>query len=210
MLYELRRYDVAAGKLPALIDRFGNFTVQKWKQFGIRLIGFWTPLMGEKSSQVVYMWGWETYEERARKLAPWRSDPERIKVWAESEKNGPLVNRVYNQLMEPTAYSQLDRGEAYGPDASTRNPYMFELREYQAMPQKIAMIGQYAFAGAGAVITRDVPDYALVVGNPARVQGWMCACGVKLKFSPAGEEERAECGACGCRYSKRGGQVAPV
>ena len=71
-------------------------------------------------------------------------------------------------------------------------------------------IGQYAFAGAGAVITRDVPDYALVVGNPARVQGWMCACGVKLKFSPAGEEERAECGACGCRYSKRGGQVAPV
>jgi len=140
MLYELRRYDVAAGKLPALIDRFGNFTVQKWKQFGIRLIGFWTPLMGEKSNQVVYMWGWETYEERAKKLGPWRSDPERIKVWAESEKNGPLVKRVYNQLMEPTSYSQLERGEAYGPDAATRNPYIFELREYQAMPQKITNI----------------------------------------------------------------------
>ena len=140
MLYELRRYDVAAGKLPALIDRFGSFTVPKWKQFGIRLIGFWTPMMGEKSNQVVYMWGWETYEERAKKLGPWRADPERITKWAETEKDGPLVNRVYNQLMEPTAYSQLDKGEAYGPDASTRSPYIFELREYQAMPQKITNI----------------------------------------------------------------------
>src|SRR4029078_492936 len=41
-------------------------------------------------------------------------------------------------------------------------------------------IGQYAFAGAGAVLTKDVPDYALVIGNPARITGWMCECGVKL------------------------------
>ncbi len=137
MLYELRRYDVAPGKLPALLDRFGNFTVHKWKQFGFRLIGFWTPMLGEKSNQVVYIWGWESYEERTQKNAVWRVDPERAKVWAETEKDGPLVNRVYNQLMEPTTYSQLDKGEAYGPDASTRAPYFFELREYQAMPQKI-------------------------------------------------------------------------
>ncbi|PYR04221.1 MAG: N-acetyltransferase, partial [Acidobacteria bacterium] len=38
-------------------------------------------------------------------------------------------------------------------------------------------IGCYAFVGAGSVVTRDVPDYALVVGNPARVVGWMCECG---------------------------------
>ena len=140
MLYELRRYEVIPGKLPALLDRFGNFTVKKWKDFGIRLVGFWTPLMGEKSNQVVYIWGWETFEERGMKLAPWRADPERQKVWAESEKNGPLVRRVYNQLMQPTVYSQLDKGEAYGPDASTRDPYLFELREYQATPGKIANI----------------------------------------------------------------------
>jgi len=140
MLYELRRYDVAPGKLPALLERFGGFTVNKWKEYGFRLIGFWTPMLGEKSNQVVYIWGWESVEERARKNAQWRNDPERAKVWAESEKEGPLVNRVYNQLMEPTAYSQLDKGEAYGPDAATRTPYFFELREYQAMPQKIQNI----------------------------------------------------------------------
>ena len=140
MLYELRRYDVMPGKLPALVDRFGSFTVQKWKEYGFRLIGFWTPLMGEKSNQVTYIWGWESYEERTKKMAPWRADPERAKKWAETEANGPLVKRVYNQLMEPTSYSQLDRGEAYGPDASTRKPYFFELREYQATPGKIQNI----------------------------------------------------------------------
>ena len=44
MLYELRRYDVAATKLPALLDRFGSFTVNKWKEHGFRLIGFWLPI----------------------------------------------------------------------------------------------------------------------------------------------------------------------
>ena len=43
-------------------------------------------------------------------------------------------------------------------------------------------IGRYAFIGAGAVITRDVPDYALVVGNPGRQIGWMSEHGHKLKF----------------------------
>ena len=104
MLYELRRYDVAATKLPALIDRFGSFTVHKWKEYGFRLMGIWTPVVGEKSNQVVYIWGWESYEERTKKNAAWRADPERAKKWAETEKDGPLVNRVYNQLMEPTTY----------------------------------------------------------------------------------------------------------
>jgi UDP-2-acetamido-3-amino-2,3-dideoxy-glucuronate N-acetyltransferase len=47
-------------------------------------------------------------------------------------------------------------------------------------------IGMYAFIGAGAVVTRHVPDYALVVGNPAKQTGWMSEYGHKLKFSNDG------------------------
>jgi UDP-2-acetamido-3-amino-2,3-dideoxy-glucuronate N-acetyltransferase len=71
-------------------------------------------------------------------------------------------------------------------------------------------VGRYSFAGAGAVLTRDVPDYALMVGNPARINGWMCACGIKLKMVPDGDHEKAQCEACGTRYVKRGTLVSPA
>jgi len=57
-------------------------------------------------------------------------------------------------------------------------------------------IGKYAFIGAGAVVTKDVPDYALIYGNPARVRGWICECGEKLKF----EDDIATCARCSRPY----------
>jgi UDP-2-acetamido-3-amino-2,3-dideoxy-glucuronate N-acetyltransferase len=58
-------------------------------------------------------------------------------------------------------------------------------------------IGRYAFVGAGAVVTTNVPDHALVYGNPARIQGWVCQCGEKLDLR-YGET----CRSCGEVYSK--------
>ena len=64
-------------------------------------------------------------------------------------------------------------------------------------------IGEYAFVGAGSVVTRDVPDFALVVGNPARRTGWMCRCGLKLRA----DEDHCECGTCGARYTLAGDRL---
>jgi len=58
-------------------------------------------------------------------------------------------------------------------------------------------IGKYAFIGAGAVITRDVPDYALMYGNPARQHGWSCQCGVKLDL----QGHDASCRSCDAEYT---------
>jgi UDP-2-acetamido-3-amino-2,3-dideoxy-glucuronate N-acetyltransferase len=69
-------------------------------------------------------------------------------------------------------------------------------------------IGRYAFVGAGAVVTRHIPDYALVVGNPGRVTGWVCACGVKLAAGSR-PPDQATCAACGTQYRGEGGALAP-
>lgn len=60
-------------------------------------------------------------------------------------------------------------------------------------------IGKYAFIGAGAVVTHNIPDYALAVGNPARVIGYVCYCGEKLIFNI---DNNALCH-CGKRYIKK-------
>jgi UDP-2-acetamido-3-amino-2,3-dideoxy-glucuronate N-acetyltransferase len=64
-------------------------------------------------------------------------------------------------------------------------------------------LGRYCFIGAGAVVTKDVKDFALVVGNPARLIGWMCRCGERLRL----DRQAGACARCGSRYEERDGEL---
>jgi UDP-2-acetamido-3-amino-2,3-dideoxy-glucuronate N-acetyltransferase len=57
-------------------------------------------------------------------------------------------------------------------------------------------LGQYCFIGAGALVNKNIPDYALVVGNPAKQIGWSCECGERLS-------DDLECISCGKRFEKK-------
>ena len=67
-------------------------------------------------------------------------------------------------------------------------------------------IGKWAMIGAGAVVTKNIPDYALAVGIPAKIIGWFCECGNKLEFQP----EKAICQICSRKYEKKGEVVREI
>jgi UDP-2-acetamido-3-amino-2,3-dideoxy-glucuronate N-acetyltransferase len=67
-------------------------------------------------------------------------------------------------------------------------------------------IGEFALIGAGAVVTRNVPPYALVMGNPGALRGWVCACGSRLVF----EGRDVDCPECGRPYRHEHSVVRPL
>jgi UDP-2-acetamido-3-amino-2,3-dideoxy-glucuronate N-acetyltransferase len=67
-------------------------------------------------------------------------------------------------------------------------------------------IGRYAFIGAGSVVTKDVPNYAMVYGNPARIQGWVCECGIKLQQNG----DSYTCPGCGKSYRLEDDKCTPL
>lgn len=106
MIYELRIYDAVVGKLPALNERFAKITLGYFEKYNIKVVGFWTDEVG-LSNRLTYMLAFESEGQRETAWTAFRADADRLKAFAETEKDGPLVARVTNTLMRPTAYSPM-------------------------------------------------------------------------------------------------------
>ena len=107
MLYELRVYQPVPGRMPALLARFRDQTVAIWEKHGIRAVGFWTTLIGESSSELTYMLAWESLADREARWTAFQNDPAWHKARDDSERDGPIVARISNQILRPTAFSAL-------------------------------------------------------------------------------------------------------
>jgi hypothetical protein len=106
MIYEWRVYEILPGRMANINNRFANITLKLFQKHGIKVIGFWEAIVGT-SNTLYYMIAFENMAHREKAFNAFASDPEWIKARAESEKDGPIVSRVYNMLLRPTPYSPL-------------------------------------------------------------------------------------------------------
>jgi len=113
---------------------------------------------------------------------------------------GPSM--VFTNVMNPRSAYPRDRQSGFLPTLVKRGATIGA----NATVVCGVTIGEHAFIGAGSVVTRDVPPYAIVYGVPARQHGWMCECGEQLEFV----EGRARCPKSGHEYALEAGVVKPV
>ena len=106
MFYELRVYEIAPLRMKDIHDRFTNHAMKIWERIGIRPIGLWENIIGP-SNTLTYILAWESLKERQEKWDTFMCDPEWIKVRDESQKNGPIILKYTNTIMQPTAYSPM-------------------------------------------------------------------------------------------------------
>jgi hypothetical protein len=107
-VYELRTYVCLEGKLPDLLARFRNHTTALFEKHGMENVGYWVPSDGPQSkTTLIYVL---RHKSRAAAKASWdafRTDPEWVRVRAESEAKGKIVDHVDSVFMEPTDFSKL-------------------------------------------------------------------------------------------------------
>lgn len=105
MIYESRVYRCMPGKLPAVLHRFETITLKLFAKHGIRQAGFFTTLVGASNQDLTYFLAWDSLAEREQKWTAFATDPEWLAARAETEKNGPIVDSIANQLLAPTSFS---------------------------------------------------------------------------------------------------------
>ena len=107
MIYEMRVYEAVPGRLPDIIKRFETKTLKIFERHGIKQAGIFTTLVGEHSQHLTYFLAWESLADREKRWGAFASDPEWLAARAETEKNGPIVARVSNQMLAPTSFSSV-------------------------------------------------------------------------------------------------------
>jgi len=107
MIIELRVYHCLPGRLPALNARFENTTLAFWEKYGIRQVGFFTTLVGASNQALTYMLAWDSLAERETRWGAFSADPAWLAARAASEADAPIVARIENSFLVPTAYSAM-------------------------------------------------------------------------------------------------------
>jgi len=111
MLYELRTYHAAAGKLEALHARFRDHTNAIFRKHGMEVIAYWVPIDGTTGAAadytLVYILAYPSLEARKAAWEAFGKDPDWIAAKTESEKDGKLVEKVDSVFLAPTDYSPL-------------------------------------------------------------------------------------------------------
>lgn len=107
MLYELRIYHCAPGRIGALNDRFAKVTLTFFEKYGIEQVGFWTTVVGDSNQKLTYILRWADMAERERKWGAFSRDPDWLAARAASEADRIIVERIENSFLAPTAFSAM-------------------------------------------------------------------------------------------------------
>ena len=106
-VYELRTYTCYPGKLDALKARFRDHTITIFNRHGMESIGYWVPQDDRSQTTLIYILAHPSLEEAKKHWQEFRADPEWVKVAADSEANGKIVQKVESVFMSPTDFSKL-------------------------------------------------------------------------------------------------------
>lgn len=105
MIYELRVYRAVPGRLPDLHDRFRNHTTQFFARHGIRVVGYWTTLVGASTQELTYLVAYQSLADREARWGAFSADAEWQAIKRDTEKNGAIVENIQSQFLVPTDYS---------------------------------------------------------------------------------------------------------
>jgi len=128
-LYELRVYYASEGKLQDLMNRFQNHTINYFKQYNMRLEGFWLPLGENKENKLVYLLSYPSREARDKSWKEFMSDIGWVRVMKNSAINGEIVAKVESNLLKTTDFSPNNLKSA--------GNRVFELRTYKTTPNHL-------------------------------------------------------------------------